>query len=82
MEKENGMKRRPRSDTAVRKLTPEQRIKVDGWRFQKRTVREASSATRWLPKKPVFQVISGYFRVFQFNFEGGGGQLKMQNSKC
>jgi hypothetical protein len=27
------MKRRPRSDTAVRKLTPEQRIKVDGWLF-------------------------------------------------
>jgi hypothetical protein len=33
MDKENRIKRRPRSDTAVRRLTPEQRAKVDGWLF-------------------------------------------------
>jgi len=33
MEKENQIRRRPRSDTAVRRLTPEQRAKVDGWLF-------------------------------------------------
>jgi hypothetical protein len=33
MEKETRMTRRPRSDTAVRRLTPEQRAKIDGWLF-------------------------------------------------
>jgi hypothetical protein len=33
MERENQIRRRPRSDTAVRRLTPEQRAKVDGWLF-------------------------------------------------
>jgi hypothetical protein len=33
METENGRRRRPRSDTAVRRLTSEQRAKVAGWLF-------------------------------------------------
>ena len=32
-EKETGRSRRPRSDTAVRRLTPEQRAQVDAWLF-------------------------------------------------
>jgi hypothetical protein len=41
-----------------------------------------SNAPRSPGKKPAFRPISGYSGLFQDIFEGGGGQLKGQNSKC